>query len=84
MDLVEQAGVDVSDWANMKNGEVWAARTAKINCYEWSFVQPNEVVVSNFWFDEVSNRGHSDRRQPQRGFGTVQLTYPAGTGTSHG
>ena len=48
IDLVEAAGVDVSDWANVKGGE----RRASVNpkyCYEWSFVQTGKVVVLNMW-----------------------------------
>lgn len=50
MDLVREAGVDVSDWSNMKNGNKNAASNPKY-CYAWSFVQPGKVVVLNLWFD---------------------------------
>ncbi len=49
MDLVQKAGVDVSDWANYKKGPKHAASNPKY-CYEWSFVQPGKVVVLNLWF----------------------------------
>jgi hypothetical protein len=51
-DLVEQAGVDVSDWIASSND----SRGHKANpkyCYEWSFVEPNRVVVLNLWFDQM-------------------------------
>ncbi len=31
MDLVELAGIDVSDWANFKQGKKWAAVKVVIN-----------------------------------------------------
>jgi len=46
MDLVKAAGVDVSDWGNFKGGEKKAACNPKF-CYEWSFVEPQKVVVLN-------------------------------------
>ncbi len=49
MDLVRDAGVDVSDWANVKGGEDNAAANPKY-CYEWSFVRPATVVVLNLWY----------------------------------
>jgi 5-methylcytosine-specific restriction protein A len=48
MDLVNEAGVDVSDWKNFKGGEKQAARNPKY-CYEWAFVQPAKVVVLSLW-----------------------------------
>jgi hypothetical protein len=33
MDLVEEAGVDITDWANIKRGKKWAAANPKY-CYE--------------------------------------------------
>jgi 5-methylcytosine-specific restriction enzyme A len=52
IDLVKYAGVDVSDWANFKGGEKNAATNPKY-CYEWSFIQPNKVVVINLWFADL-------------------------------
>jgi 5-methylcytosine-specific restriction protein A len=48
MDLVRDAGVDVSDWSNFKGGKNKAASNPKY-CYEWSFVEPGKVVVLNRW-----------------------------------
>ena len=44
MDLVEAAGVEVSDWANSSRGAKGAAANPKY-CYEWSFLQPNRIIV---------------------------------------
>ncbi len=48
MDLVQDAGVDVSDWGQYARGVKWAAANPKY-CYEWSFIQPSKVVVLNLW-----------------------------------
>jgi 5-methylcytosine-specific restriction enzyme A len=48
IDLVEEAGLDVSDWANTSRGPKWAAANPKY-CYEWSFTKPGEIVVLNLW-----------------------------------
>src|SRR5205809_3448342 len=55
-DLVEEAGIDVSDWIASSND----ARGHKANpkyCYEWSFVEPNRVVVLNLWYDQMHDEG---------------------------
>lgn len=46
IDLVRQAGVDVSDWSDYKHG----AKSPGANpnyCYEWAFVQPEPLVRVN-------------------------------------
>lgn len=48
IDLVEEAGLDVSDWANFSRGAKWAGANPKY-CYEWSFVEPGRLVVLNLW-----------------------------------
>lgn len=48
IDLVQAAGIDISDWANYARGAKWAAANPKY-CYEWSFIQPGQVVVLNLW-----------------------------------
>lgn len=51
MDLVHDAGIDVSDWGNFRGGP----RRAKSNpryCYNWSFISP-DVVVLNLWYDQI-------------------------------
>lgn len=52
MDLVKAAGVDVSDWGNFKGGERKAACNPKY-CYEWSFMEPQKVVVLNLWYESM-------------------------------
>jgi len=55
MDLVHDAGVDVSDWENFKGGRKKAGSNPKY-CYEWSFVEPDKVVVLNLWYDEMKEQ----------------------------
>lgn len=55
MDLVNAAGVDVSDWANFKGGKSKAAANPKY-CYEWSFVAPKKLVILNLWHDHMKER----------------------------
>jgi len=50
IDLVEGAGVDVSDWANYAGGSQKAATNPRY-CYEWAFVELGTVVVLNLWFE---------------------------------
>jgi 5-methylcytosine-specific restriction protein A len=52
MDLVRDAGIDVSDWANFSRGPKWAAANPKY-CYAWAFVRPEHVVVLNVWYDDL-------------------------------
>ena len=54
IDLVRAAGVDVSSWADCKGGLAGASRNPK-HCYNWSFVQPGEVVVLNLWHDNLDD-----------------------------
>ncbi len=49
INLVEAAGVNVSDWANCNTA---ASRNPKY-CYEWAFVEPKKVVVLNLWFHRM-------------------------------
>lgn len=51
MDLVREAGIDVSDWANFKGGEK-RARTNPKYCYEWTFVGPG-ITILNVWHDSI-------------------------------
>lgn len=55
MDLVADAGIDVSDWANFKGGAAKAATNPKY-CYEWAFVQPGVVAVLNIWFEKMQEQ----------------------------
>ena len=51
IELVEEAGIDVSDWPNFKGGTEKAASNPKY-CYEWSFENKKEnIIVLNLWFD---------------------------------
>ncbi len=52
MDLVKEAGVDVSDWANCKGGAARAAANPKY-CYNWSFIESEKVAVFNLWQDQI-------------------------------
>jgi len=49
-DLVREAGIDVSDWANYKRSESPASNPKY--CYNWSFEGPDLVVVC-LWFQEM-------------------------------
>lgn len=55
-DMVRDAGVDVSDWEASKGSAPSAAANPKY-CYNWSFVQPNEVVVLNLWHGDLKENG---------------------------
>ena len=55
MDLVKEAGVDVSDWENFRGGKRMAAANPKY-CYEWSFVEPQKVVVLNLWHNLMEEK----------------------------
>jgi 5-methylcytosine-specific restriction protein A len=61
MDLVEQAGISVSNWRFKANGDpIDVAPAANPNyCYEWSFRNDKEkIAVLNLWFeylDEAKN-----------------------------
>lgn len=52
MDLVEQAGIDVSEWASSPKG----AANQKY-CREWAFHSPGRVVVLNLWYEELLEDG---------------------------
>lgn len=52
LDLVEAAGIDVSDWSNFAGGAQKAASNPKY-CYEWAFVQPDRAVVVNLWHRQM-------------------------------
>lgn len=54
MDLVAEAGLDVSDWANYR-GAAPAANPKY--CYEWAFAQPGVGVVLNLWHPRCQQDG---------------------------
>lgn len=58
MDLVQRAGIDVSDWPNYENGASNPGANPKY-CYEWALKEPGKVVVCNLWssgMKEVAGR----------------------------
>jgi len=56
IDLVREAGLDVSDWANCAGGAAKAAANPKY-CYEWCFGQPGRAIVINLWYDAMVESG---------------------------
>src|ERR1051325_888529 len=56
IDLVREAGVDASRWADFKGGKARAAANPKY-CHECSFYEPKKVVVLNIWFEEMVQQG---------------------------
>ncbi len=55
MDLVELAGIDVSDWANFKRGKNWAAANPRY-CYKWSFVDiKKQIVIVTLWYSNIES-----------------------------
>ncbi len=52
IDLVREAGVDVSDWENFRGGVKRAATNPKY-CYEWAFIEAGKTVVLNLWFKNM-------------------------------
>lgn len=57
IDLVHEAGVDVSDWTNFREGPrpERAASNPKY-CYEWAFIEHGKVVVLNLWHKEMQEQ----------------------------
>ena len=50
IDLVESAGLDISDWSNFKGGADKAASNPKY-CYEWSYEDDEkQLIVLNLWY----------------------------------
>jgi 5-methylcytosine-specific restriction protein A len=52
IDMVRDAGIDVSDWGNYAKGADQAASNPRY-CYEWAFVEPGKVVALNLWYDKL-------------------------------
>lgn len=52
MDLLIEAGLDVSNWSNFKGGPDRAASNPKY-CYRWSFGDPDKIVVLSIWFEDL-------------------------------
>lgn len=57
IDLVQEAGFDVSDWFDSAGEGTDAARNPKY-CYEWSFVETEKKVLLNLWVDNMVESGH--------------------------
>ena len=53
MDLLEQCGVDTSDWPNYAKGDTAPAANPRY-CYNWSFIEPGKVVVLNLWLGNMA------------------------------
>jgi 5-methylcytosine-specific restriction enzyme A len=53
MDLLKEAGVDVSEWKNYKGAS--PAANPKY-CYNWSFEQPGEAVVVCLWYRSLRQK----------------------------
>lgn len=50
IDLVESAGIDVSDWGNFRGGHHKAAMNPKY-CYEWTYCdEQKKILALNLWF----------------------------------
>ncbi len=55
-DLVEKAGVDVTDWRESASD----SRMVKANpkyCYEWSYIEPGQLIVLNLWHANMVEEG---------------------------
>lgn len=55
IDLVSEAGLDISDWTNFKGGAARAGNNPKY-CYEWAFVQPNRPILVNLPHQDMRER----------------------------
>lgn len=51
IELVEAAGLDVSDWSKFKGGPKKASVNPKY-CYEWCF-EKNGIYVFNIWYEHI-------------------------------
>lgn len=56
MDLVEAAGLDVSDWSNYKNGKSNPSANPRY-CYEWALGDFKSLVVCNLWTENMLEVG---------------------------
>lgn len=67
IDLVQEAGINVSDWANGAGG-LKGASTNPRYCFEWAFVEASRFVVINLWHrDLVESDGIISARVNMRG-----------------
>jgi len=49
IDIVQEAGIDVSDWSNFKGGVNKASTNPKY-CFEWGFIETGRVALLNLWY----------------------------------
>ncbi len=52
-DLAEEAGLDMSDWIASSNDPRGPKANPKY-CYEWSFVEPRQIVILNLWHEAMT------------------------------
>lgn len=52
IDLVEKAGLDVSDWVNYERGKDRPGANPKY-CYEWVLKESGRLVVCNLWYKSM-------------------------------
>lgn len=64
MDLLRQAGFDISQWKNYKGNN---PATNPKYCYNWSFEQPGEIVAVCLWYPSLKDEKGSVifRRKPK-------------------
>lgn len=58
INLVQAAGIDISDWANYGDGNKPPSQNPRY-CYEWSFIDQNKVVVLNLWHNNFTEESNS-------------------------
>jgi 5-methylcytosine-specific restriction enzyme A len=56
IDLVREAGVDVTHWGDYADGTRSPAANPRY-CYEWAFIEPGQVVVLNLWHSGMREIG---------------------------
>lgn len=79
IDLVREAGHDVSDWDNYAKGPTQAASNPKY-CYEWAFEQPPAAPIVNLWHAQM--REGDGRIELQANVRSSVARY-TGTGGAH-
>lgn len=54
MDVVAEAGIDVSDWSNYADGKDNPSANPRY-CYSWCFVQTESFVLLNLWHGDLKD-----------------------------
>lgn len=54
IDLLEQVGIDISDWKNY--GGAYPSQNPKY-CYNWSFEKPDDFIVVCLWLEDIKSDG---------------------------